>query len=473
VDDRYDAVVVGAGPNGLTAAALLATSGQRVIVFEANPDIGGGTRTEALTEPGFAHDICGTVIAMVRPPAFAGLPLATHGFELVVPELALAHPLEDGRAGVVARSWDATRASLEGDGAAWERSFRPLAEHMTELIYELRGPLLHIPRYPVQFTRFGIPALLPATAFVRRFSNDVARGLFGGLAAHAILPLNRPATTSFALLLGSTAHADGWPFARGGTQRVSEALASIVTSAGGEIVLDHPIATSQDLPPARATLLDTSTRDAISIGGDALAPRLRRSLARFRPGPAAFKLDYALSVPVPWKADACRRAGTVHLGGRFEEVVAAEAETGRGGHPDRPFVLVAQPSLFDSTRAPAGRHTLWAYCHVPNGSTVDMTDRIEDQIERFAPGFRDVVIARRATTPREFAASNGNEVGGDIGGGALDGLQLFARPNLSLDPYRLAPGLYLCSASTPPGAGVHGLCGAAAATRALRRELRA
>jgi phytoene dehydrogenase-like protein len=473
VEDRYDAVVVGAGPNGLTAAAVLATCGKRVAVFEANTTIGGGTRTVALTEAGYAHDLCGTVIAMVRPPAFGGLPLASHGFELVVPELALAHPLDDGRAGVVARSWDTTRASLEGDARTWERAFRPLAEHLSELIYELRGPLLHLPRYPFQLTRFGIPALLPATTFVRRFEGDAARGLFAGLAAHAIMPLSRPVTTSFALLLGSTAHADGWPFARGGTQRVSEALASIVTSAGGEIVVNQRVTSASDLPDARVTFLDTSTRDAIAIGGDAVRPGLRRSLTRFRPGPAAFKLDYALSEPVPWKAEACHRAGTVHLGGRFEEVEAAEAETGRGGHPDQPFVLVTQPSLFDDTRAPAGRHTLWAYCHVPNGSTVDMTEAIERQIERFAPGFRDVVIARTATTPAQYAAGNANEIGGDIGGGALDGLQFMARPNLSLDPYRLAEGLYLCSASTPPGAGVHGLCGAAAATRALRRELRA
>jgi phytoene dehydrogenase-like protein len=313
--------------------------------------------------------------------------------------------------------------------------------------------------------------LLPATTFVRRFSDDAARAMFGGLAAHSILALEHVTTTSVALLLGATAHADGWPFARGGTQRVADALASMVTDHGGEILVDHPVRDRASLPPAQVVLLDTSTRTALDIGGDAIPERIARRLRRFRPGPAAFKLDYALSEPVPWKAEACRRAGTVHLGGTFEEVAASERAVAHDSHPDRPYVLVTQPTLADPSRAPAGRHTLWAYCHVPNGSTVDMTSRIEAQLERFAPGFRDVVIERRATSPLEFAALNANEIGGDIGGGAVDGLQLLARPRLALDPYRLAPGFYLCSASTPPGAGVHGMCGAAAAQIALRREL--
>jgi phytoene dehydrogenase-like protein len=467
-----DVVVVGAGPNGLTAAAACARAGYRVKVFEATPTLGGGTRTEALTEPGFLHDVCGTVIAMSRAPAFAGLPLDEYGLELVIPDIAVAHPLDDGRAGVIARDWVETNASLEGDAAVWQRVFRPLADDLGALLDDLSGPIVHIPRHPIGLARFGATALLPATRFARRFETDVARALFAGLAAHSILPLDHVTTTSFALLLGATAHADGWPFARGGTQRVSEALASMVTAAGGEIVFDHLVRAASDLPPARVTLLDTGTRDALEIGGDRLPRRVARSLHRYRAGAAAFKLDYALSESVPWKADTCRRAGTVHLGGRFEEVAASEHAAGHGQHSEHPYVLVTQPSLFDPTRAPAGKHTLWAYCHVPNGSTVDMTDRIEAQIERFAPGFRDVVIERHVTTPADFAAKNRNEFGGDIGGGALDGLQLFARPRIALDPYRLARGLYLCSAATPPGAGVHGMCGAATAARVLRRELK-
>ncbi|MCU1426559.1 MAG: phytoene dehydrogenase family FAD-dependent oxidoreductase [Actinomycetia bacterium] len=472
VSNQYDAVVVGAGPNGLTAAAAIARAGRRVLVLEAGPTIGGGTRTKALTRDGFLHDLCGTVIAMTRAPAFAGLDLEPHGLHLVTPDLALAHPLDDGRAGVVSRDWTITGESLGADADTWSRAFRPFSDNLEVLMQELSGPIVHAPRHPLRLARFGVAALLPATAYARRFHEAPARALFAGLAAHAILPLEHVTTTSFALLLGATAHADGWPFARGGTQRVSEALASIVTSAGGEIVVDRVVRNHSDLPAAPATLLDTSARDALDIAGDAIPQRVARSLRRFRPGPAAFKLDYALSAPVPWTAPPCRHAGTVHLGGTFEEVAAGERETARGGHPDRPFVLVTQPSLFDSSRAPNGLHTLWAYCHVPNGSTVDMTERIEAQIERFAPGFRDVVLERAVTTPAMFAADNRNEIGGDIGGGALDGLQLLARPRLALDPYRLAAGVYLCSASTPPGAGVHGLCGAAAAKRALRRELR-
>ena len=288
-----------------------------------------------------------------------------------------------------------------------------------------------------------------------------------GMAAHSMLPLNHPATASFALVLGAAGHAVGWPAIRGGSQRMTDVLAAIVRENGGELATESPVTSLADLPNTRAVFLDTSPYAALRIAGDRLDPRVRRSLAKFRRGPAAFKLDYALSEPLPWKASDCARAGTVHIGGPAEEVVAAEAEVARGGHPERPFILVAQQSIFDPTRAPAGRHTLWAYCHVPNGSTVDMTDRIEAQLERFAPGFRDVVLARNTLRPADFEARNPNKVGGDIGGGALTGLQFVSRPRLAPDPYRLAEGVYLCSASTPPGAGVHGMCAAAAVARVL------
>ncbi len=342
------------------------------------------------------------------------------------------------------------------------------------LVEDLSGPLVHVPRHPIRLARFGIPSLAPATTFARlRFREARARALFSGMAAHAMLPLTHPATASFGLVLGAAGHAVGWPAIRGGSQQISNVLAGIVRENGGEIATGTTVSSLSELPPARAVFLDTSPFAALTISGDRLSARVQRALARFKRGPAAFKLDYALSEPVPWKAADCNRAGTVHLGGPAEEVVAAEAAVARGDHPDRPFVLVAQQSRFDPTRAPAGRHTLWAYCHVPNGSTVDMTEHIEAQLERFAPGFRDVVLARSTLTPADFEARNANKVGGDIGGGSLAGLQFVSRPRLAVDPYRLADGVYLCSASTPPGAGVHGMCAAAAVQRALRRELRA
>ena len=358
------------------------------------------------------------------------------------------------------RSFTETVRSLGVDGERWQHTFAPHARNWDDLVEELSGPLVHVPRHPFTLGRFGLPALMPATAYTRaRFREPRAKALFMGMAAHSMLPLTHPATASFALVLGAAGHAVGWPAIRGGSQRMTDVLAAIVREHGGELVTDAPVTSLADLPNARAVFLDTSPYAALRIAGDRLDPRVRRSLAKFRRGPAAFKLDYALSEPLPWKASDCARAGTVHIGGPAEEIVAAEAEVARGGHPERPFMLVAQQSIFDPTRAPAGRHTLWAYCHVPNGSTVDMTDRIEAQLERFAPGFRDVVLARNTLRPADFEARNPNKVGGDIGGGALTGLQFVSRPRPRARP-------------VPPRGGRLPLLGVDTAGRRRPRDVR-
>ena len=405
-------------------------------------------------------------------PAFAPLDLTGHGLELAHPEFALAHPLDDGTAGVLDRSFTETVRSLGVDGERWRHAFAPHARNWDDLVEELSGPLVHVPRHPFTLGRFGLPALTPATAYTRaRFREPRAKALFMGMAAHSMLPLTHPATASFALVLGAAGHAVGWPAIRGGSQRMTDVLAAIVRENGGELATESPVTSLADLPnAARCSSIPARTRRCASRATDSIracADRSRSSGAVRLPSSSTTRCRSRFLGRRP-----TARAGTVHIGGPAEEVVAAEAEVARGGHPERPFMLVAQQSLFDPTRAPAGRHTLWAYCHVPNGSTVDMTERIEAQLERFAPGFRDVVLARNTLRPADFEARNPNKVGGDIGGGALTGLQFVSRPRLAPDPYRLAEGVYLCSASTPPGAGVHGMCAAAAVTRARRHELR-
>lgn len=471
---RPDAVVVGAGPNGLAAAVTLARAGCSVLVIEAEDTAGGGCRSEELTLPGFVHDVCAAIHPLgAASPAFAGLPLADHGLEWVHPEAPAAHPLPDGRAAVLERSLDATAEGLGTDAGAWRRVVGPLVRDWDALTDSILGPMLRVPRHPVTMARFGLRAAWPAkTLAARLFDGEPARGLFAGLAAHAILDLGSPLTSSFGLTFAASGHAVGWPAAKGGSQKVADALVSYLRSLGGEVETGRRIASLADLPPAGAVLFDLTPRQVAAIAGDRLDTRVRRRFARFRYGPGSFKIDYALDGPVPWKAEECGRAGSVHVGGTLDEVVSAERDVAQGRHPERPFLLTSQPSRFDPTRAPAGKHTFWAYCHVPHGSTVDVTAAIEDQLERFAPGFRDLVLARHTMFPADLERHNANNVGGDVAGGSHGGLQLVARPRLALDPYRLPiEGLdaYLCSASTPPGAGVHGMCGWWAAKSALQR----
>ncbi len=471
-DAGVDAVVVGAGPNGLAAAVTLARAGCSVLVLEAEGWPGGGCRSQELTLPGFVHDVCSAIHPLgASSPVFAGLPLADHGLEWVHPAAPAAHPLPDGRAAMLERSLDATADGLGVDGRAWRRLVGPFARRWDDLSASVLGPMLRPPRHPVTLTRFGLKALWPATTLARReFEGDAARGLFAGLAAHAILDLGSPLTASFGLTFAASGHAVGWPAAKGGSQRLTDALVSYLRSLGGEVVTGQRVTSLADLPPARAVLFDLTPRQVAAIAGPRLSRGGRRRLSRFRYGPGSFKIDYALDGPVPWTAEEVGRAGSVHVGGALEEAAAAERDVAQGRHPERPFVLTSQPTRFDPSRAPAGKHTFWAYCHVPHGSTVDMTDAVEAQLERFAPGFRDLVLARHTMFPADLERHNANNVGGDVAGGSHGGLQLVARPRLALDPYRLlieGVNAFLCSASTPPGAGVHGMCGWWAARSAL------
>jgi phytoene dehydrogenase-like protein len=472
--DRYDAVVVGSGPNGLAAAVRLAEAGCSVLVLEAADEIGGGTRSAELTLPGFVHDVCAAIHALgVAAPALSLDRLGAYGLAWRYPEVPLAHPLDGGRAGVLYRSVDETAAGLGNDGPAWKRLMQPLVDDWPLVLPELLGPLLSIPRHPIAMARFGIDALQPATLLARRFHTEEAKALFASCAAHAMLPLSRPLTSGFALTLAVAAHAGGWPAAAGGSQAVANALAARLRELGGEVQTGVTVRSMTDLPPHRAALFDTNPAQLASIAGDALPARYRSRLRRFRHGPGAFKVDYALDAAVPWDNEACRRAGTVHVIGSFAEVVAAEADVAAGRMPARPLVLAVQQSLFDPTRAPQGKHILWAYAHVPHGYSGDATQAIEGQIERFAPGFGDIVLARRVASPRDLHAYNANYVGGDIAGGAHNGLQLAFRPTVAARPYVTPnPTLFLCSASTPPGAGVHGMCGWHAADRVLAGPLR-
>ncbi len=468
----YDAVVVGAGPNGLAAALTLASAGRSVLVLEAAPTAGGGTRTAELTLPGFRHDVCSSIHPLaVGSPFFRGLGLAGRELEWIESPVVLAHPLDDRSAVELYRSLDTTAAGLGSDGDAWKRIFGPLVAGWDDLSRDFLGPLLRVPRHPIRMAAFARHALRAAHGLAESaFSGARARALFAGLAAHSILPLEMPLSASFGLVLGATGHALGWPLARGGSQAIADALVARLLAAGGELVTGARVARLEELPPARQVLLDVTPRQLLAMCGDRLRGPYRRRLSRYRYGPGVFKLDLALDGPVPWRAPECARAATVHLGGTLEEIARSETDAWEGRIAERPFVLVAQPSLFDATRAPAGKHVLWAYCHVPNGSGVDVRERIVAQVERFAPGFRDRILAVSARGPAELEAYDENYVGGDINGGAATFSQLFGRPAWRVDPYATPlRGVFVCSSSTPPGGGVHGMCGHLAALSALRR----
>jgi phytoene dehydrogenase-like protein len=468
--DTWDAVVVGAGPNGLAAALTLTGAGRSVLVVEAADVVGGGARTEELTLPGFRHDVCSAVHPTgAASPFFRTLPLEEHGLRWLHPEVPLAHPLDGGRATGLLHDIGATAELLgsAADARAYRRLATPLVRRWHRLLEGVLAPLVP-PRHPLLMARFGRAGMRSAQGLARRFEGDAGRALLAGVAAHAATRLDTPFTAGLALVLGLSAHVDGWPVAEGGSQSIADALAGLLVARGGEIRTGWRVHDLGELPPARAVVLDVTPRQFVALAGDRLAGRGRRAFTRFRYGPGTCKVDWALDGPVPWTAELPRHAGTVHVGGTLLELATSEAAAVEGELCDRPFVLLAQPSLVDPTRAPEGRAVLWGYCHVPHGSPADRADVIEAQIERFAPGFRDRVLARSVLTAPQLEAHDANEVGGDVGAGALDGWQVVFRPRPSLHPYRTpVPGVWLCSASTPPGAGVHGMCGHHAALDVL------
>jgi phytoene dehydrogenase-like protein len=473
VSTDRDAIVIGSGPNGLAAAIVLAQAGRRVTVFEADTTPGGGMRSAELTLPGYVHDICSAIHPFAPiTAAFRALPLERYGLEWIRPPVMFAHPLDDGHAAVVWHDVEQTARSMGRDADAYRRLFAPIVRDWPKLADAVLGPVLRWPRHPAALARFGWKAVQSARAIAsRRFSGVAARALFAGVAAHGMLPLDHVITASFALVLGTTAHLAGWVFPRGGAQRLADALVAHLRSLGGEVITGTAVRSLNDLPRARAILCDLSPAPFLRLAGDRLPSSYRSKLAAYRYGMGVFKVDWALADPIPWTAPGCKQAGTVHLGGTFDEIADSERSAWEGRQADRPFVLLAQHTPFDPTRAPAGRHTAWAYCHVPHASDADMLPHVEAQVERFAPGFRDRILARHVMRPADIERQNPNFVGGDIGAGLVDVRQLIARPTLShyATPVR---GLYLCSASTPPGVGVHGMCGYHAAHLALEQVLR-
>lgn len=466
---NYDATIIGSGPNGLAAAITLARAGLSVVIYEAKETIGGGLRSAELTLPGFIHDICSAIHPLgVGSPFFRSLPLEKYDLDWVQPLAPLAHPFDDGTAVILERSLDVTASSLGIDSKAYKSLMEPFVTNWDKLATDILAPL-HIPQHPFLIAQFGYYGIRSATGLIHTlFKEERARSLFAGLAAHSIMPLEKPLTAAFGLILGILAHSVGWPMAKGGSQKIADALAEIFLSLGGKIITGVNVERIEDLPSSRVTICDITPRQLLQIAGSKLPTGYKKKLAQYRYGPGVFKIDWALNAPIPWKATECAKAGTVHLGGTAEEIANSEAAIWNNQLPEKPYIILAQQSLFDKTRAPSGKQTAWGYCHVPNGSTVDMTERIENQIERFAPGFRDCILERSTKNALQLEIYNPNYVGGDINGGVQDLFQLFSRPTARVVPYSTpVEGLYLCSSSTPPGGGVHGMCGYYAALAAL------
>ncbi len=470
---KYDAIIVGSGPNGLASAITLAQVGLSVAVFEAKETIGGGCRSMELTLPGFVHDVCSAIHPLALDSSFfRSLPLESYGLEMIQPSAPLAHPLDNGTTVVLEHSLEATAAGLGNDAKAYRKLMTPLVANWDKIKGSVREPLRpQIALHPFARANFGLKAIRSARSLAESlFEEEQAPAIFAGMCAHSMMSLEKSPSAGAGLLLGILGHTVGWPIPRGGSQKIVDALADHLRSLGGEIITGVEVKSIDALPPASVILFDVTPRQLLRIAGDHLPDSYQRQLRRYRYGPGIFKIDYALDGPIPWKAEECLRAGTVHVGGTFPEIAASERAVTQGEHPEKPFVLVAQQSLFDPTRAPVGKHTAWVYCHVPNGSTFDMTERIESQIERFAPGFRGLILARTTMTSLELERYNANYVGGDISGGVMDLWQYYARPTIRPVPYTTtAKNIFICSSSTPPGAGVHGLCGYFAARAALRQ----
>jgi phytoene dehydrogenase-like protein len=468
-DNKYDAIVVGSGPNGLAAAITLAQAHLRVALVEAKSTIGGGMRSAELTLPGYIHDICSAIHPLgIGSPFFKTLPLSQHGLEWVHPLIPLAHPFINGGLVTLEGSLDLTCSYLKEDGDAYRKLMNPFVASWDHLASDILAPL-HLPSHPIEMARFGYYAIKTAQNLAHHlFKQEQAKALFAGLAAHSNMPLDKHLTAAFGIILGVLGHVVGWPMPRGGTQQLANALGSYFTSIGGEIVTNTPIEHIDELPEARAILLDVTPKQIIKMVGDRLPLSYKQRLQNYRYGPGIFKMDWALNSPIPWKNQGCLRAGTVHLGGTLEDIVKSEADVAKGFHPEKGFTILAQPSLFDPGRAPPGKHTAWGYCHVPNGSSVDMTESIENHIEQYAPGFKDCIIGRHTMSTADLEKYNPNYIGGDINGGVEDIYQLFTRPVARMNPYSTpVKGLYICSASTPPGGGVHGMCGYHAAQSVL------